>query len=279
MIEDMKMRRLRTNTQLAYLRCARLFAGHFMKSPEEMGEQEVRAFLLYKVEHDRAKPATQALYLGALSFLYRVTLRRPEVVQHIQRPKVQNRLSNILTGTEVEALLAAIAPIKHRAILMLGYGAGLRISETCALRIDDIDGKRRLIHVRDGKGGRARSVMLSDRLLRTLREYYRLERPKGPFLFPGQAKGRPITTNAVRRVLRQAVVKIGLKKRVTPHRLRHAFATHLLEAGTQVRVVQVLLGHATSKSTERYLHVANGFIAKIKSPLDLLGTEEGEVLR
>jgi integrase/recombinase XerD len=162
---------------------------------------------------------------------------------------------------------------------MTAYGAGLRISEACALKTADIDSKRMLLYIREGKGSKDRYVMLSERLLDVLRTYWKVARPVGPFLFPGTIPGRPITTGAVQRVLHEVVARSGFTKRVTAHSLRHGFATHLLETGEDIRTTQRLLGHASIQTTARYTKVTERHIGRTKSPLDLIGTEKGHVLR
>ena len=161
---------------------------------------------------------------------------------------------------------------------MTAYGAGLRIAEACSLRISDIDSKRMLIHIRDGKGSKDRYVMLSERLLPYLRYYWRTAHPPEPYLFPGGKPGEPITTRAVGRVLRKALTGCAFSKRITVHSLRHGFATHLLELGTDIRTIQRLLGHASIQTTARYTYVSAQHVGRTKSPLDLLGTKQGETL-
>jgi len=178
----------------------------------------------------------------------------------------------ILSGTEVTSLLDAIESLKHRAIVMTAYGAGLRVSEVCALRVDDIDSGRMTIRVRHGKGDQARYVPLPERVLFLLRRYWVCERPGKEWLFPGQQKGCPISAASVRFHLTAAAQKTGLAKKVTPHVLRHTFATHLLELGTDVRVIQMLLGHRSIRTTVRYTRVSRDLVAKTKSPVDVLGT-------
>lgn len=162
---------------------------------------------------------------------------------------------------------------------MTAYGAGLRISEACSLKISDIDSKRMLIHVHQGKRSKDRYVMLSERLLDVLRTYWKIARPQGPFMFPGAIPGRPITTGAVQRVLHQVVVHGHFRKRITAHSLRHGFATHLLETGADIRTIQQLLGHCSIQTTARYTKVTERHVGRTKSPLDLLGTKKGQVLR
>jgi site-specific recombinase XerD len=187
-------------------------------------------------------------------------------------------MPDILSGSEVARVLAAVGSRKHRMVLMAAYGAGLRVSEACSLSVGEIDSARGVIHVRDGKRGRDRYVMLADRLLLALREYWRIERPAGTRLFPGRAPGGCVSQQAVRDALRKAVAVCGLTKRVTVHTLRHSFATHLLEGGTDLRTIQELLGHNSIRTTVGYLHVSAARIGRTKSPLDVLGTPDGAVL-
>lgn len=264
-------------TKREYLRCAVKFAAHYMRSPAELGEAEVRGFLLYQLRVRGVGAAMHKMYLAALKFLFTRTLRRPEVVAAIPWPRVPRTLPDILSGSEVEALFDALGVPGIRAAVMTAYGAGLRISEVCALEARDIDSRRMLIHVRAGKGRRDRFVMLADRLLVTLREYWRAVRPTGPALFVG-VSGDPVGDDAVRRALDKAARQCKLHKRVTPHVLRHSFATHLLEGGTDIRVIQVLLGHRSIRTTAAYAQVSTRHIGRTRSPLDLLGTPSAESL-
>jgi integrase/recombinase XerD len=185
MREDLLLKAYSPNTMRSYLRCARRFAEHYMRSPEEMGEQEVRDFLIYLVRERQASPATLGMYVNALKFLYNITLKRPEVVKGISHPKRPKTLPVILSPEEVLRIFAAIRSVKHKAIIVTAYAAGLRISEVCGLRIADIDSQRMRIHVRAGKGKKDRYVMLAQNLLELLRQYYQNVRPQGVFLFPG----------------------------------------------------------------------------------------------
>ena len=279
MTADLDLRGFASTTKKEYLQRAHNFVAYHRRPAAELGEQEIREFLLYLVNERRTGSATQHMYVAAIKFLYATTLGRPEVVAKIPWPKRPQILPDILTGEEVERIFQQIASLKHRAILMIAYGAGLRISEACALKVSDLDSKRMLIHVHEGKRSKDRYVMLSERLLDTLRAYWKVVRPQPPFLFPGAIPGRSITTSAVQRVLKQVVVQCKFTKRVTAHSLRHGFATHLLEAGTDIRVIQRLLGHASLQTTARYTKVTERHIGRTKSPLDLLGTKEGQVLR
>lgn len=270
---DLTLRRYRAGTIDNYLRCARNFVAFHRRPAEQMGEAEAHRFLLHLIDDRGMGPAGHKMYVAALRFLYGVTLGRPEVAAGLPWPRVPSKLPDILVGSEVERLLEALDSLKYRAIVMTAYGAGLRISEVCALCSKDIDSVRGLIHVRDGKRGRDRFVMLSPRLLCALREYWRKERTRGPELFPGQGPGEVVAPRSVRQALRKAVAKAGLKKRVTPHVLRHCFATHLLEGGTDIRVIQVLLGHSSIRTTARYTQVSARHVGGIQSPLDRLQTK------
>ena len=272
---DLKLRRYRAGTIENYLLCAKKFAAFHRRSPLEMGEAEAKQYLLHLVEEQKIGPAGHKMHVAAIKFLYAVTLDRPEVAVRLPWPRVPVKLPDILDGSEIEALLDAMESMKYRAIVMTAYGAGLRISEACTLRTTDIDSKRGVIHVRDGKRGRDRYVMLSLRLLACLRQYWVAARPSGPELFPGSIAGTVVARETVRVALRKAVDKAGIKKRVTPHVLRHCFATHLLEGGADIRTIQVLLGHGSIRTTARYTQVSTRHVASTQSPLDRLGTRKG----
>jgi site-specific recombinase XerD len=270
MKEDLLLKAYSPHTMRNYLRCARHFAKHYMRSPEVMGEQEIRGFLLHLVRDRKVSPATLDMYVNALKFLYNVTLKRPEAVQGLAHPKRPKTLPVILSPEEVLRIFGAIRSVKHKAIMATAYAAGLRISEVCGLRLADIDSQRRRIHVRAGKGKKDRYVMLGESLLDLLRQYYRKARPQGEYLFPGYKPHRPICTTAVRQVLRKVIQETGLAKKVTMHTLRHCFATHLLERGTDIRILQVLLGHSSIRTTLRYTHITDPLVQKLVSPLDLI---------
>ncbi len=276
MAADMELRAYRPSTHQEYLRCAKNFAAHYMKSPAEMGEDQIREYLLYLIREKKAGPSTVKMSVAALKFLYTHTLERPEEVVRIPWPKVLKPLPTILSGTEVSRLLESFHSLKHRMIAMATYGAGLRISETCRLQAGDLDSDRMLLHVRNGKRGRDRYVMLPKRLLLWLRTYWREARPPGPGLFPGRDPNGHIGADAVREAIRKATEDAGISKRVTPHVLRHSFATHLLETGTDIRTIQALLGHGSIRTTEHYLRVSKAHIGRVESPLDKLGTEESK---
>ena len=265
---DLELRRYRPGTIDSYLRCAKSLVAHHRRRAEDLEEAEVRAYLMYLVKKRRVSASSHKMHVAAIKFLYGVTLGRPEVAVRLPWPKVPTKLPDILSRAETEELLAAVPSVKYRAILMAAYGAGLRISEACGLTVADIDSGRGVIHVRDGKRGRDRFVPLSPRLLALLRQYWRQERPVGPALFPGHAAGGLVAKETMRRVVREAAAQAGITKRVTPHVLRHCFATHLLEAGADIRTIQVLLGHGSIRSTARYTQVSVRHIASTPSPLE-----------
>jgi integrase/recombinase XerD len=278
MIEDLQLRDYARKTCKAYVDCARAFAAYHRKSPAQMGELEIREFLMHLVEKRKVSAAHRKMHVAAIKFLYQVTLRRPEVVAKIPWPKVSQGVPEILSGSEVTELLDAIESLKHRAVVMTTYGAGLRISEVCNLQVEDIDSARMTIRVRHGKGNQARYVLLPERVLLVLRRYWALERPKKPWLFAGAQAGCPLSPASVRYHLSAAAKKTGLTKRATPHILRHSFATHLLELGTDVRVIQMLLGHRSIRTTVRYTRVTNRILAKTTSPVDVLGTPKQKMI-
>ncbi len=275
---DMKLRDYRPATQSQYLHCVRQLTKHYGRSPDELGEEEVRSYLLYLRQERDLRPSTVGIYTAALKFFYGITLRREEMVLSLGSAKMRSKPPVVLSGTEVATLLGAIRSLKQRTVVATLYGAGLRIGEACKLCVQDIDSRRMLIHVRDGKGGRDRFALLSPQLLRTLRLYWRVERPEIGYLFPGQRSGKTLSPSTVRQTLRRAASRCGITKRVTPHVLRHCFGAHMLELGTDIRVLQALLGHRSIRTTQLYVQVSTQLIARTKSPLDVLGTPEGKVL-
>jgi integrase/recombinase XerD len=267
---DLKLRGLCNNTRATYLRCAEAFVKHYMKPPTLLGKTEVRDYLLVGVEQKKWAPSTYNVHAAALKFLYSYTLERPEEVAWIGRMRVSHRVPAILDSEEVERLLGALGSLRMQAIITTAYGAGLRISEVLNLRVEDIDSRRMVIHVRHGKRDRDRYTMLPQRLLETLRAYWKEARPPGPELFAGRKPGTLLQRATVNKALKEAALRAGIKKRVHPHSLRHAFATHLLEAGTDLRTLQVLLGHASITTTARYAQVSPVMIRKTTSPADRL---------
>lgn len=272
---DFLLRGYSDETVSNYLRYCRHFAKHFMRSPAEMGEQEVREFLLYLLQERHIGVHLQKAYVSGLKFLYRNTLGRPEVVENIPNPKLPKTQPVVLSGEEILAVFNAIRSIKHKAIVGTAYSAGLRISEVLSLHPSDIDSKqmRILIH---GKGNKERFSLLSPLVLELLRHYYRKVRPKGSYLFPGQKPETQLTVSGVSRVFKMALKKVGIQKKATFHSLRHSFATHLLENGNDIRYVQALLGHKSISTTARYTHVSNTHLRKIESPWDTIHKQKGD---
>jgi len=272
MIEDMRMRDFSKHTIAAYISAVYRLANHYHRSPDKLDREEVRAFLLdlvNLVEQEKMSWSYYKQVLAALRFLYRHVLHRGEVVEDVRGPKPQKRLPVVLSVEEVARFFKVIHSLKHRTILMLAYGAGLRIGEAVRVRISDIDRQRKVIRVEQGKGKKDRYTMLSPALVEILDRYCWAARPED-LLFTSRFKDRPITDSTVQRVCIQAQKDAGIDKRISPHTLRHSFATHLLEAGTDLRVIQVLLGHASPKTTAIYTHVSTALIGKTVSPLDAL---------
>lgn len=269
MIQDLRLRNLAPNTQEAYLRAVAKLAQHFHKSPELLSTEEVRSYLVYLVEEKHAGTDHYVQVLCALRFLFNVTLGRKEVLEGIPRPKSVKKLPMVLSMEEVAQFFEAIHNPKHRALLMTAYAGGLRVSEAVGLRVADIDSKRMLIRIRQGKGRKDRYVNLSPRLLEVLREYWRIFRPSD-WLFPGKTPSRPLTRSAVNDLCQRIRARAKIAKRLTPHTLRHSFATHLLEAGTDLRTIQILLGHRSLKTTATYTHVSEKTLQSAPSLLDLL---------
>jgi len=229
MVSDLKLRNYSPKTVEAYTSCINDFARHFRRSPELMGQQEIRDFLLHLIEKRQVSPALQKMFVAALKFFYRITLNRPEEVERIPYPKIPDTLPDVLSRDEVVDILDAVVSLKYKAIIATTYAAGLRITEACSLKCSgDIDRKRMLIHVREGKGAKDRYVMLSEKLLLLLELYWREARPRGVYLFPGKDPNQPISAASVYNVLRQAIEKTCITKHVTLHTFRHCFATYLL---------------------------------------------------
>ena len=269
MLEDMGIRNLADNTQSAYLHQIIAYAKHFHRPPEDLGPEEVRTYQLYLTKTRGLSPSSVSIATGALRFLYKVTLKRAWAVEDIPMPKRPFRLPVIPSSEEVMHFLDSIGNLKHRAILMTAYAAGLRISKATHLKVADIDSQRMMLRVDRGKGRKDRYVMLSPRLIQELRAYWKVVRPT-LWLFPGDFPEKPITRSAVQQACQKARRASGIKKPITPHSLRHAFATHLLETGTDVRTIQLLLGHRSLATTSRYLKVATTTVCATISPFDLL---------
>ena len=271
MAEDMAIRNLSPNTQASYISQVSLFARHFGKSPDLLGPEQIRDYQLFLTNERQLAPGSIRIAVSALRFLDRVTLRRDwDIPEVLPAPKQPSRLPVVPSPEEVARFLDAVSITRNRAVLSACYGAGLRISEAVSLRPGDIDSARMVVRVEQGKGRKDRFVMLSERLLETLRDYWRRTRPEGEWLFPGLLPGRHVNRHTLERACQRACRLAGLEKRITPHSLRHGFAVHLLEAGADVRTIQLLLGHRSLATTARYLQVACSKVCSATSPLDLL---------
>jgi site-specific recombinase XerD len=268
MRQDLVLRNYSPNTVPQYLAAARKFAAFHRQSPADMGEHEVRAYVEHLLADGRI-PNSVRVTIAALKFLYRHTLARPEVVARLPWPREPKRLPEIPSHDEIRRLLDTPC-VTTRALLMLGYGAGLRISEARALRVGDIDTHRVVLHVRGGKGAKDRVTLLPPELLATLREHWRATRPTGDRVFPGARPGSVLSASAVQNRLRVALQAATVSRPFTFHSLRHAFATHLLEGGTSVVVIQSLLGHSSLETTLRYLRVRVDTLQTVTSPLTAL---------
>ena len=270
MLEDMQVRNLSPHTPRAYIENVARFARHFHRSPAALGPEEIRAYQVYLTRERRLAPSSLEIAVCALRFLYRVTLKKPWSFDDlIPAPKKPRRLPVVLGPDEVVHFLSCVHAPKHHAILTTCYAAGLRISEAIRLRPTDIDSHRMVIRIELGKGQKDRYVMLSPKLLDVLRAWWRLSRPTR-WLFPGQSPDHPIGRGAVRDECQEARRRSRIPKPITPHSLRHAFAVHLLETGTDVRTIQLLLGHRSLETTARYLRIATTKVCATVSPLDLL---------
>jgi site-specific recombinase XerD len=266
MQQDLAFAEYAIETRERYLGTVKQLGAHFGKPVAEIGRDELRSY----TERLKERRSSLRMHLAAIVFLYRRTLGRPNDVSFIKFPRKHSPLPTVLSAEEVQRLLQALTHERYRAIAMVLYGAGLRISEALALEVTDIDGPRGVLRVRHGKGNKAREAKLSPTLYQWLREYWARERPALPYLFASPRTGRPPLKTTVWRAFELAAEQAGIQKHVRPHVLRHSFATHLLDNGTDVRVIQALLGHASIKTTARYTRVATKLVRETPSPLDLL---------
>jgi site-specific recombinase XerD len=272
MLDDMQLRNFRPETQRNYINHVAGFARYFNLSPEQLDIEAVRQYQLYLLNERRLCPETINQYISSVKFLYLTTLEMPwtpEYFPHVRRP---HKLPVVLSQEEIMAFFDYVPSLKYRAALMVCYGAGLRVSEAVALKVSDIDSKRNLLRVEQGKGGKDRYAMLSPRLLDVLRRYWRAARPKD-YLFPSWREQRHLSAASLQLACREAALRAGIHKRVTVHTLRHSFATHLLENGADIRIIQVLLGHSRIDTTTRYAAVSPQLVAATVSPLDRLETK------
>jgi len=272
MIEDMTLRGYQDKTQRGYIRIVSAFAEFLGRSPETATSEDVRAYQLH-LSQKGVPTAAMNSRIAALRFLFTMTLDRPDLSRRLVRVFQPRKLPSVLSPDEVGALLAATTCLKHRAMLSVAYGAGLRVGEVAALKVGHIDSQRMVIRVERGKGGRYRNAMLSDDLLTLLRTWWREGRSKGVmlpdgWLFPGMDIDNHMSTRHLGRIVHEAAKAAGIAKRVSPHTLRHSFATHLLEDGVDIRVIQVLLGHAKLENTALYTQVATRTVRAVTCPFD-----------
>jgi integrase/recombinase XerD len=279
MIEDMDIRGLGEKTQKAHIRNVKMFAAFLGRSPDTATPDDLRAWQLHMVKSGTSA-STFNVRIISLRFFFGVTCGREEMKRYMQFHRQPRKLPVVLSVEEVAKLLATVPGpgLKYRAALGISYGAGLRASEVCILKVKDIDSQRMLIHVEQGKGAKDRQAMLSPSLLEVLREYWRESRPEG-WLFPGKPKISPLSPRQLNRAFTSAKHMAGITKPASLHSLRHSFATHLLEANTDVRVIQVLLGHAKLSTTARYAHVATKTIRSTVSPFERMKALQDQVLQ
>ncbi len=269
MLEDLQIRRYSPTTIRIYLRAIAEFAQHFGKAPDRLGAEHIRQYQLYLIQEKKVSRPAFIQMVCALRFFYTHTLNRKISMERIPFPRRERKLPLILSREEVKALLEAPGNLRHRTLLAILYGCGLRVAEVTQLKVSDIDSARNVLRVRHGKGRKDRQTLLPAKLLELLRCYWRSQRPTD-WLFPGADSTRPISAKAVFLACRKATQRAGISKPIHPHSLRHAFATHLLEAGVNLRTIQILLGHANLETTARYLHVADVAVRTTASPLDSL---------
>jgi len=277
MIEDMNARKLGAHSQRSHIYSCRRFAAFLKRSPDTAGPDDVRRFQLHLAETGMSICNRNRIMTG-VKFLFRVTLRRPDLAAEIYHLREPQKIPQVMSPDETRRLLAVATSLKARVLLSLGYGCGLRAGEVVRLKVKHIDSAQRIIRVEQSKGRKDRNVMLSPETLDLLRQWWKARPSRSEagtpmeerWLFPGNRRGKPMTTRQLSRLFHEAADAAGIKKAVTLHALRHSFATHLLERGTDIRIIQALLGHDKLDTTARYARVATGMIAGIESPLDLL---------
>jgi site-specific recombinase XerD len=277
MMDDMKARKLGAHSQRSHVSSCRRFAAFLKRSPDTATADDVRNFQLHLAETGMSICNRNRIMTG-VKFLFRITLRRPDLAGEIYHLREPQKIPQVMSPDETRRLLAVASNLKVRTLLSLGYGCGLRAGEVVTLKVKHIDSAQKIIRVEQSKGRKDRNVMLSPETLDLLRQWWKARptrfddgTPEGErWLFPGNKPGKPMTTRQLSRLFHQAADAAGIKKAVTLHALRHSFATHLLERGTDIRIIQALLGHDKLDTTARYTRVATGMIAEIASPLDLL---------
>jgi site-specific recombinase XerD len=269
MIEDLRVRNYSPRTIDTYVRCVAAFAAHFGSSPADLNGEHVRCWQVHLVEQKKASASAINQHVAALRFLYSNTLKRKVAVEEIPYARRPKRVPVVPSAGEVGEFLAAVENLKHRTVLLVIYASGLRLSEALSLRVGDVDAARGLIRVRGGKGNKDRNTILSATLLAALRAYWRAYRP-GTWLFPGQGPQGHLSVHMIQKVCVRVREKLGISKAISPHTLRHAFATHLLESGVDLRTIQQMLGHKSLSTTSIYLHVSVGALQRSGGKCDLL---------
>jgi integrase/recombinase XerD len=267
MLADLQLNGAVPSTQKNYLRIVGSLAKYFNRSPEELGEAELKEYMLYLMKERHLSEGTLRFYVAAFKFLYRTTLKREWAVEKIRYPRAKRKLPVVLDISEVESLFAVTKNLKHKAMLMITYSSGLRVSEAARLKLTDIDSKRMMVRITQGKGGKDRYSILSQTTLEHLRQYWREYRP-AKWLFEGAENNDHIAARTIQCVFHAAKKRARITKPVSVHTLRHSFATHLIEAGTSLHHVQLLLGHRSPTTTTVYLHVSRLNLAQVISPLD-----------
>jgi integrase/recombinase XerD len=271
MLEELQRRNYSEITTRKYLQYVTAFARHFGKSPDQLGPNELRSYQAYLLQERKVTPGTAVNCVAALRFFFVKTLKRHQFREFLPYPKDRRRLPTVLSPEEVSRLINAAGTLFRRTLLMTLYGTGMRRSELAHLKVGDIDSQRMIIRVVAGKGGKDRDLPLSPALLETLREYWRWRKPK-LYMFPTRTRRlpveEPISDKTVWIACSEAARRAGINKRVTPHTLRHSWATHLLEAGTDLRTIQVLLGHGDLETTAQYLHLSQRHLQTVTNPLD-----------
>jgi integrase/recombinase XerD len=272
MLEELQRRNYSDRTVRYYLRFVERFSQHFGKSPDKLGLEHLRTYQAYLLKERKLEPGSVENHIAALRFFFVRTLHRHEFREYLPFPKTRKKLPKILSREEVARLIEASSSLFQRTLLMVLYGTGMRRAEIARLKISDIDSQRMVIHVVNGKGGKDRDLPLSPALLETLRAYWRWLKPR-TYLFPSRNyrdREQPISDKAVWQACTKAAEKAGIRKRVSPHLIRHSWATHLLEAGTDLRTIQLLLGHEDLEVTARYLHLSEQHLHQVANPIDEL---------
>lgn len=272
MIQQMAIRGLSESTRENYLRCARQFVEYFRVSPDQLGVEQIHEYQLHLIEDRAVAVRTYNLHVAALRFLYGVTLKVDWRIEAIPYRKGKRTLPIVLSPEEVIRLYRAVPFIKHKAIILTFYATGARVAELVHLKTCDIDSRRMVVRIEDGKGGKDRYVPLSEKLLKVLRRYWVSQNLNchTPWLFPGWKPDVPYSNEAVQKLMQKARERAGINKPVTAHTLRHSFATNLLESGVDIRRIQLMLGHRSLKTTAVYLHIASNFLKQTGTPLDSL---------